>query len=277
MHINAKKVIWSIVAILCVVGIALLWLVGLPVPDYVANTDNAPPTIYTIKIAPDTYFDVAMSSDEKILRTDMETYYSFEQGTISKVGSYIDADIVDAQKQVFGRPNSFLYRIFDDCTILVDSELSMSQAYEALVQKEPYVVHGNFEDLVLSKSRMPEYDPYTTDYTIIKDIYACRDYEYTYDEENKQLLWMGANNTFYKVQTVYGLQYDVIQQLLSTAKACYGLDLAEYYAGEDYYLFICGKWVLGVKYINRNTQLMVVTNAPTQRNSALMTIQKGRD
>lgn len=277
MHINAKKVIWSIVAILCVVGIALLWLVGLPVPDYAASTDNAPPTIHTIKIAPDTYFDVAMSSDEKLLRTDMETYYGFEQGTISKVGSYIDADIVDAQKQVFGRPNSFLYRIFDDCTILVDSELSMSQAYEALIQKEPYTVHGNFEDLVLSKSHMPEYDPYTTDYTIIKGIYACRDYDYTYDEENKQLLWMGANSTFYKVQTVYGLQYDVIQQMLSTAKACYGLDLAEYYAGEDYYLFISGRWVLGVKYINRNTQLMVVTNSPAQRNSALMTIQKGRD
>ena len=277
MHINAKKVIWGTVAAICVLGLAYVWLIGLPVPEYVATNDGADSKVYTLQIAPYTYFDVAMSANEVLTYTDMETFYDFEEGTVAIVEAKIDADIVNAEKQVFGRPNGFLYRVFEESVVQADSELSMYQAYSSLTSKEPYHVSGNFDNLKQSKRRMPYYDTYSSEYPLTDSIWAARDYDYNYDKELEQLLWVSDAGTFYKVSKVYGLQFDTIQQLLSTAKACYGLNIEEYWAGEDYYLFTSGEWVLGVKTINRNTQMLVVTNSRTQYNAALMTLQKGSD
>ena len=277
MHFKPKTLVWSLIAVLCVIGLVLVWFVGFPVPDYVASDDGCKARIYTIQIAPYTYFDVGMSSQEKLARTDYETYYGFTGGSIAKTSTQLKADVINGQKQVFGRPGGFLYRIFDECTIQVTSERSTIQAYNSLITGEPYRVEGYFDALKPSKERMPELPSKDEEYIVpFEDgIYGAYMRSYSYDRNTGTLLYLDDNSNFYRVQTVYGVQYDVVNQLLATARACYGLDITEYWAGDNFVLFMSGDWVLGVHYINRNTQRVVVSNNAFSRYPALLTICGG--
>ena len=277
MHFKPRTLIWSVIAVLCVVGLVLVWFVGFPVPDYVAIDDGMPSRVYTIQVAPYTFFDVGMSSAERLVRSDYETYYSFEKASIAKTSTQLKADLIDGQKSVFGRPGSFVYRIFDECTIRVDSEISMTQPLNAFITGDTYRVDGYFNDLVPSKQKLPATTDPDSDYLVPfgNGIYGAYLHSYSYDSTTQTLLYLDDKAGFYRVNTVYGVQYDVINQLLAKARACYGLTLTEYWAGEDFVLFQSGDWTLGVRFINRNTQRVVVCNDSANTAAALQTIIVG--
>lgn len=277
MHFHIKKLVWGGIAALCVVALALLWFVGLPVPDFVMKDDKQPAKVYTIQIAPYKFFDIGMSVNDVLVRTDYSSYYRFEEGSIEKTSTQLKADLINGQKRVYGRPRGFMYRMFDECTIQINSETSMSQAYDTLINGDAYTVEGYFDELTPSKQKMPATaeagDKFLYEFT--DGIWGNQLFTYDYDADNGSLMYFGDDGTFYSVQTVFGVQYDVINQLLATAKACYGCNITEYWANENFVLFTYGDWVLGVRYINRNTQRVVVTNSSSHKYAALQTIIVG--
>ena len=148
MKIVVSKIIWSVVALVCVLTLVYVWFIGFPVPDYVALDDGEPAKVYTIRTGPNTFFDVYMSDKEVLMQSDMETYYNFAQGSIIKSSTSVKADLIDADKQVYGRPGSFCYRVLNDsCTITVDSKLSTYQGLQSLLHNEEYTVYGDLSNL----------------------------------------------------------------------------------------------------------------------------------
>lgn len=276
MRIVVSKVVWSVIALACIIGLAYIWLIGLPVPDYVATDDGAPAKTYTIQVSPNHFFDVQMSENEILTQSDYETMYMFQNASVRKSATQKTADLINAEKQVYGRPGSFCYRVLNDlCTITVDSDTSTFQGYESLVNGREYIVYGDLTSQKVVDKPMPALPELPTYEEVFKGVYANRDYEYTYNEDTNSMLWYGADRgTFYKATETFGLMSDITQQLLATAKACYKLDLQEYYSGGDYTMWISNRWVLGVKRINRNTQLIVVTNSPEQSGAAIYTLTR---
>ena len=273
-----SKVVWSILALLCILSLAYIWLIGLPNKNYVASYDEKPSVLYTVRTGPATFFDVYMSEDEYLLQTDFETTYLFENASITKSSTSSKAELIDADKQVYGRPGSFCYRKFNDlCTITIDSKLSTYQGLQSLVKGDEYSVETSMSEMkLLDSEQIPFVDPLTPFYFAGSDIRVAKGTTYDYKEDTGSMIAYGEmRKTFYKASTVYGLSSDVTNQLLATAKACYKLDLKEYFAGEDYMMWIDGDWVIGIRNINRNTQLVVATNAPEQRDAAIVTITKG--
>lgn len=276
MKIVVSKVIWSIVAVACIVGLLYIWLIGLPVPDYVATDDNAPGKVYTIQVAPNKFFDVMMSENEILKQSDYETTYMFENASVLKSSTKKTADLINADNQVYGRPGSFCYRIFNDlCTITVNSETSTYQGLQSLLTGKEYTVYGDLSSQTVTDKPLPELPELPTYTEVTERIYANRDYEYSFNEDTNSLLWYGqGKGAFYKATETFGLMGDITQQLLATTKACYKLDLEEYYVGDDYYMWVTPRWVLGVKRINRNTQLVVATNSLEQMDAAIYTLTR---
>lgn len=276
MKIVVSKVIWGVVAVICIIGLVYIWLIGLPVPEYVALDDGAPGKIYTIQTAPNKFFDVYMSENEILKQSDYETMYVFQDASISKSSTRKTADLINADKQVYGRPGSFCYRVINDlCTITVDSDLSTYQGLQSLLTGKEYIVYGDLSSQKITDNPMPKLSELPTYTAVTNNVFANRDYEYSYNEDTNSMIWYGSGKgTFYKATETFGLMGDVTQQLLATAGACYKLDLQEYYAGEDYYMWVTQRWVLGVKRINRNTQLVVVTNSPEQAEAAIYTLTR---
>ena len=271
-----SKIIWAVIALACILGLGYIWLIGLPNQNYVATNDEKAGVLYTIQTGPNKFFDVYMSEDEYLLQTDYETSYLFEEGSITKSSSTPSADLIDANQQIYGRPGSFCYRVFSDlCTIKVDSKISTFQGFTSLLKGEEYSVNVGMSDMeVLDNKDIPVIDPLTP-FTILgdNDIYLAKGSSYDYNRDTSSLLTYGEKRgTFYKASIVYGLFGEINTQLLATAKACYKLDLKEYFEGSDYYMWLDGDWVIGIRRINRNTQLIVATNAVEQREAAIATI-----
>lgn len=245
-------------------------------PDYVALDDGAPAKVYTIQTSPNHFFDVCMSENEVLKQTDYETMYMFEDALVNKSSTRKTADIIDAGKQVYGRPGSFCYRVLNDlCTITVDSDLSTFQGLQSLLNGHEYIEYGNLSAQKVTNKELPTLPELPTYIEVSKGIFANRDYEYSFNEDTNSLLWYGSGKgKFYKATETFGLMGDITQQLLATAKACYKLDLTEYYAGDDYYMWVEPHWVLGVKRINRNTQLIVATNSSEQMEAAIYTLTR---
>ena len=274
MKVVVSKVVWSLIAIGSLIGLIYIWVIGLPVPEYLAKDDGAKGVVYTIQTAPNTFFDVYMSENEILRQSDWETFYQFKEASARKSSTQKEADLIDAGKQVFGRPGSFCYRKFNDlCTITVDSEKSTYQGLQSLLNGSEYTLYGDITKQKVTEHPLPTLPEYVT-YTHLNDyIYANHDFDYDFDEETQSLIWYGPGvGLFYKAQTTYGLMGDITQQLIATATACYKLDLKEYYVGEDYCMWVEQHWVLGVKKINRNTQLVIATNSPQQYDAAIKTL-----
>lgn len=270
----STKIVWIIITILCILALCYIWLIGLPIPKYKMIDDHAAPAKYTVQLAPYTFFDVCMSENEKLLRTDYETFFSFTTGDITKNVTQIIADPVDVAKEVYGRSDGTLYRKFDDATITIYSTISMSQAYKALTENEPYRVEGYFQDLeVNDKDAIPTAKKATIYQKIDDGVYGMRDDTYHYDEYTNSVRWYGGDNRFYSTARVHGVMFDTIQQTLAKAKACYGVTFTSYFMGDDYYLFEGDGYVIGIKAVNRNTQLVCITNAASQVDGLLYTIE----
>lgn len=274
MKIVVSKIIWSIIAIGCIIGLAYIWLIGLPVPDYVATDDGAKGVVYTIQTAPNTFFDVYMSENEVLKQSDWETFYQFQAASVRKSSTEKEADLINADKDVYGRPGDFCYRVFNDlCTITVDSDTSTYQGLQSFLTGSEYKLYGDITKQKVTEKELPELPEFAS-YKHLNDyIYANNEYTYEFDEDTQSMVWYGpGKGLFYKAQTTYGLMGDITQQLLATAEACYKLDLEEYYVGEDYCMWVTQHWVLGVKKINRNTQLVIATNSPYQYEAAIKTL-----
>lgn len=276
MKVAISKIIWSVIALACIAGLAYIWLIGLPVPEYVALDDGAPGKTYTIQISPNHFFDVQMSENETLITADWETTYMFKDASVRKTATKKTADLINEDLQIYGRPNSFCYRVFDNnCSITVDSELSTYQGFKSLQDNKVYTVYGDLTSQKVTNNGLPTLPEFPTYDEVSNGVYASRDYEYSYNEDTDTLLWYNTGReTFYKASKTFGLMGDVTQQLLATAKACYKLDLKEYYVGDDYYMWITNQWVLGVKRINRNTQLIVATNSTEQFDAAIYTLMR---
>lgn len=259
----------------CVATLGYIWLIGLPVPDYVAKDDGEPAKVFTIQTGPNTFFDVYMSEKEVLLQSDMETYYSFEQGSVTKSSTKIKADLIDADKQVYGRPGSFCYRVLsDNCTITVDSELSTYQGLQSLLHNEEYTVYGDISKLE-QHDGLPMTLPELTYYKKVSDYVGANNYydDYKWNSTENSFIWYGPRHgSFYKANLVYGLNGDVTQQLFATVEACYKQTPTDCWVGDDYIISISGPYVFGVRRINRNTQLVVVTNSSHQAEAAIATL-----
>lgn len=203
------KLVWIALIVLSVLGLFYIWFIGLPVPDYKAVTDEAGSTVYTIQIAPYTFFDVTMSSNEVLTKTDHETFYQFEKGSIVKNTSTINANIVDAAHEVYGRPDGTLYRKFGEATVTVNSSLSMSQAYESLTTGDTYKVEGYFQDIELEQEiPIPQSKQETTYQKLDKGIYGMKGSNYDYNKGTYSIKWFGGDNRFYITQRVHGTMYE---------------------------------------------------------------------
>lgn len=275
MKIVVSKIIWSVVALVCVLTLVYVWFIGFPVPDYVALDDGEPAKVYTIRTGPNTFFDVYMSDKEVLMQSDMETYYNFAQGSIIKSSTSVKADLIDADKQVYGRPGSFCYRVLNDsCTITVDSKLSTYQGLQSLLHNEEYTVYGDLSNLE-QHSGIPLTFPELASYRKVTDqVVASRDFDdYTWNEAENSFIWYGEGRaSFYKANLVYGLYGDVTQQLFATVQTCYKLSPTDCWVGDDYIISIDKNYVFGVRRINRNTHLVVVTNNSQQVEAAVATL-----
>lgn len=269
------KIIWTVVIVICLCALGYIWFIGFPVPEYVATDDGATPKSYVVQIAPYTYFNVNMSDREVLTRTDGFSFYEFDKASILTNKSTTDADLINAEKQVYGRPGSFIYRIFDECTITVRSDLSTIQPFTSFTTLEPYEVPGYFETLKKSKDNPPTYDELPTFVEVMEGVYAERNLDYDVEDDGLAFTYYGAGGSYYTAHTAYGTSYEVIQQSLSKTKACAGVTFDEYYAGPDYWLFTSKGHMLAIKKINRNTNIVLETNITKQMPALLYTLQGG--
>ena len=272
MNQKVKKAIWGTVAGLCVCGLAYIYLIGLPVSEYIATNDEVGSQTFTVQLAPFTFFDVDVSANEVLVRTDGEAYFQFENATLTKTVNALDMDPIDLNVGVYGNRNGQLCRTFENCVINVNSNLSTWQPLQSLLNNSTYVVAGNFEKLTLAKEKLPTYSDKVHYVEVMDGVWGEDEYLGDISDDMMSYIWCGDNGSFYKVDKVYGLNSDIVQQLLAKAIACYNLDIEEYYAGETFTMFKANGWTLGVRSINMNTQLMVVTNDSAQRDAALKTL-----
>ena len=268
------KILWIALIILSLGGLFYIWFIGLPIPKYKAVTDDKGSITYTVQVAPFTFFDIDMSEDEVVAKTDYETFYKFKSGFIQQDFNQIKANIVDAVLEVYGRPDGTLYRKFGDVTLTVNSELSMSQAYKSLTHNDTYRVEGYFQDVNLEKEApIPTARRSTVYKEITKGVYGLKDNKYEYTSKDLGVLWCGQDNRFYKVQRVHGSPYETIQELLAMSKACYKVTFDKYWMGDGYYIFEKYGFCIGIKSLNLNTQLIAMTNSATQLDALLYTME----
>lgn len=268
------NLLWIALIVLSVLGLFYIWFIGLPVPAYKAVTDDADSVTYTVQVAPYTFFDVQMSANEILTKTDRETFYQFKEGSIVKNTTAINANIVDVKHNVYGRPDGTLYRKFDTATLTVSSNLSMSQAYDALTNNETYIVPGYFQDLVLEEDIPAPTSKEETIYQKLDEgIFGMKDTKYDYNKGTYSIKWFGGDNRFYLTQRIHGALYENMQQVLAKAKACYGVTFEKYWMPGDYYLFDQDGYCIGIKIINANTQLIAITNSASQLDALLHTME----
>lgn len=272
MKITAK-IIWAVVILLCLGALAYIWFVGFPVPEYVATDDGAESESYVLEVAPYTFFSVNMSEREQLTRTDGATFYEFVEGSIITNKSKVDADLIDADKQVYGRPGSFIYRAFDNSSITVRSERSTAQPLKSFLELDTYTVPGYFEDLKRSEQEYPGYDVEEF-IEVMPGVFANNGYEYS-SKPNEEFAfeWYLNGGSYYTANIEYGTSYDVIQQGLARFKACQGVTFEHYFDGPDFWLFMSDNYLFAVKSINRNTNVVFQTNSTKQMPAILHSLK----
>ena len=274
MKVVVSKVIWSVVALLSIAGLIWVWLIGLPIPDYFATNDEAPSKTYTVRIAPNTYFDVCMSENEQLTQTNHENLYNFVDASITTSSTPVRADLIDADKQIYGRPGSFCYRVFGDTIVTVNSKNSTYQGFQSLMDNEPYTMYGEPHKL-RTVTGMPLDLPTYWSYRRLADkIHASSSYnDYKWDTNKQSLMWYGKRaGEFYKIETRYGLNSEIIEEILATTKACYKVEPQVAYTGENHFIIFSKGYLIGVRKVNVNTHLVVATNCVDQYEPAIATL-----
>ena len=260
--------------LLGIAGLVWVWVFGLPTHTFSLSNDEKEPVKYTVQVDTNKFFDVYMSADEVLTRTDYSSFYEFKNGSIIIESTKVPGDVVDAPKQIYTTGQT-IYRVFDHATVSVSSSVSLKQALDSFENNEPYTVEGYFSDLARNKKPYPTYK-HETIYSEMSDgIYVNKDTKKNCKMVDNTLKWYGGDNRFYLVTARYTSMYEAIQELLALAKACYGITFDNYYQGENFVLFEGDGFYIGVRTVHSNSQVVAITNSPVQADALLLTVEGG--